>query len=64
MFLLLNSHVLVTSYFQELPTPFELRSRLPSSLFGDVLSLLEFFNTFGDLFDAADEFPDGVSLCE
>nr|XP_002126456.1 bromodomain adjacent to zinc finger domain protein 1A isoform X1 [Ciona intestinalis] len=47
---------------KDLPDPQPISCELPPSLFGDALSLLEFFHVFGNLFDAKDEFPNGVTL--
>ncbi|CAK8695056.1 unnamed protein product [Clavelina lepadiformis] len=47
---------------KDLPTPEIVYSDIPPPLFGDALGLMEFFFTFGDLFDAKDEFPQGVNF--
>ena len=49
-------------FFQELPSPDPVRTRLPSVLFGEALMILEFLRAFGEVFDLKDEFPDGISL--
>lgn len=49
-------------FYQELPRPDPVRTRLPSELFGEALMVLEFLRAFGEVFDLKDEFPDGVSL--
>ena len=49
-------------FYQELPTPVPVRTRLPAELFGEALMVLEFLRAFGEVFDLKDEFPDGVSL--
>lgn len=47
---------------KDIPQPREIVTRIPPHLFGDVLSLMEFFSTFENLFDAKDEFPRGVTI--
>lgn len=49
-------------FYQELPSPIPVRTRLPAELFGEALMVLEFLRAFGEVFDLKDEFPDGVSL--
>lgn len=49
-------------FYQELPRPDPVRTRLPAELFGEALMVLEFLRAFGEVFDLKDEFPDGVSL--
>lgn len=49
-------------FYQELPRPDPVRTRLPAGLFGEALMVLEFLRAFGEVFDLKDEFPDGVSL--
>lgn len=51
-------------FFQELPSPVPVRTRVPSNLFGEALMILEFLRAFGEAFDLKDEFPDGVTLGE
>lgn len=51
-------------FYQELPSPVPVRTRLPAELFGEALMVLEFLWAFGEVFDLKDEFPDGVSLGE
>lgn len=53
---------LVCWFFQELPIPVPVRTRLPAELFGKALMVLEFLRAFGEVFDLKDEFPDGISL--
>nr|CAB3225094.1 bromodomain adjacent to zinc finger domain protein 1A [Phallusia mammillata] len=47
---------------KELPSPQEISCQVPPSLFGQVLSLIEFFHVFSDIFEVQDEFPKGVDL--
>lgn len=49
-------------FFQELPSPVPVRTRLPPELFGEALMVLEFLRAFGEEFELKDEFPDGISL--
>lgn len=47
---------------RELPKPLPIHCRLPNHLFGDFLSLLEFFHGFSDVLVTKDTFPDGVTF--
>ena len=47
---------------QELPEATSVKTRLPSEVFGDALTVLEFLKASGELFDLEDEFPEGVIL--
>ena len=51
-------------FYQDLPSPVPVKTRLPAELFGDALMVLEFLRAFGEAFGLKDEFPDGVSLGE
>ncbi|XP_066525550.1 bromodomain adjacent to zinc finger domain protein 1A isoform X2 [Hoplias malabaricus] len=47
---------------KDLPKPLQVKTRLPSELFGDALMVLEFLKAFGEIFDLKDEFPEGITL--
>ncbi len=47
---------------KELPKPTPVHCRLPNQLFGDFLSLLEFFHGFGETLEIFDSFPDGITF--
>ncbi len=45
-----------------LPRPLPVQAKLSQNMLGDALFILEFLNNFGDLFDLADDFPNGFNL--
>ncbi|XP_077118877.1 bromodomain adjacent to zinc finger domain protein 1A [Ranitomeya variabilis] len=47
---------------QELPSPLQVKTRLPPDCFGDAVMVLEFLHAFGDLFDLNEEFPEGMTF--
>jgi hypothetical protein len=46
----------------ELPIPVEIRTIIPSHLFGDALMITEFLKCYGDVFDLHVDFPNGFTL--
>ena len=47
---------------RELPKPKPVHCRVPNQLFGDFLTLLEFFHHFSELLQVKDSFPGGVTF--
>lgn len=47
---------------RELPTTLPVQCKVPNHLFGDFLSLLEFFHDFGNVLETRDTFTDGVTF--
>ncbi len=45
-----------------IPHPLPIQSKLSQEMLGDAIIILEFLNNFGDLFDLADDFPNGFNL--
>jgi bromodomain adjacent to zinc finger domain protein 1A len=46
---------------KSMPKPKPVYSRIPNHLFGDFLSLLEFFSSFQELMEVKDSFPNGIT---
>lgn len=46
----------------ELPKPIPIKSKLTQDMFGDALMILEFLNSFGDLFELKADFPNGFNF--
>ena len=46
----------------DLPKPTEIKTKIPTNLFGDALMIVEFLNCFGDLFDINVDFPNGFTI--
>lgn len=47
---------------KELPKPKPVHCKVPNQLFGDFLTLLEFFHRFSDMLTTKDSFPNGVTF--
>ncbi|XP_014676172.1 PREDICTED: bromodomain adjacent to zinc finger domain protein 1A-like [Priapulus caudatus] len=47
---------------KDLPQPTEIQTVVSSSLFGDIVAVLEFLQAFGSIYHVSDVFPDGISF--
>ena len=47
---------------KELPKPCAVQCKIPNKLFGDFLTLLEFVNSFTDLLETKNSFPNGLTF--
>merc|ERR1712226_1090273 len=47
---------------KELPKAVAIQSKIPNSLFGDFVTLLEFFHGFSDILETHDSFPNGITF--
>ena len=47
---------------KQLPKAVAVQSRIPNSLFGEFVTLLEFFHGFSDILETHDSFPNGITF--
>ena len=47
---------------QELPVPTKVDCAIPNEFFGDLVSILEFLHSFGDILSLKSFFPNGVTF--
>jgi bromodomain adjacent to zinc finger domain protein 1A len=47
---------------QELPVPTKVHCAIPNEYFGDLMSILEFLHSFGDILSLKSFFPSGITF--